>query len=152
VPERGVQQKFEYHQRSGVFMFLCVDFDGTIVDHCFPAMGAPVPGALKWLKRYNTYGISIILFTMRSDSEMHPTALSDAVAYLEGNGVTLYAVNTNPTQATWTTSPKAYAHLYIDDAAFGCPLIQPRGFNRPCVDWDVVGPQVERLCLSGKWD
>jgi len=105
-----------------------------------------------WLKRFNTYGIRIILFTMRSDSEMFKTALSDAVAYLEGKGVTLFAVNTNPTQASWTTSPKAYAHVYIDDSAFGCPLIHPRGFNRPCVDWSKVGPQVEQLCLSRNWD
>ncbi|MDR3630437.1 MAG: hypothetical protein P4L42_08875 [Desulfocapsaceae bacterium] len=133
-------------------MFVCVDFDGTIVDHCFPAMGEPVPGALKWLKRFNTYGVRIILFTMRSNSEMFKTALTEAVAYLENNGVILFAVNANPTQASWTTSPKAYAHIYIDDSAFGCPLVHPRGFKRPCVDWSKVGPQVEQICLSRSWD
>ena len=133
-------------------MFVCVDFDGTIVDHCFPAMGEPVPGALKWLKRFNTYGVRIILFTMRSNCEMFKTALTEAVAYLENNGVILFAVNVNPTQASWTTSPKAYAHIYIDDSAIGCPLVRPRGFKRPCVDWSKVGPQVEQICLSRSWD
>jgi len=133
-------------------MFVCVDFDGTIVDHCFPDMGKPVPGALKWLKRLNSYGVRIILFTMRSNSDMFKTALAEAVTYLEGNGVVLFAVNENPTQAGWTTSPKAYAHLYIDDSAFGCPLVHPKGFKRPCVDWNKVGPQVEHMCLSRRWD
>jgi hypothetical protein len=133
-------------------MFVCVDFDGTIVDHCFPEMGKPVPGALKWLKRLNGYGVRIILFTMRSNSEMFKTALSDALEYLESNGIILFAVNENPTQLGWTSSPKAYAHLYIDDSAFGCPLTHPKGFKRPCVDWSKVGPQVEHMCLSRQWD
>ncbi len=133
-------------------MIVCVDFDGTIVDHCFPEMGEPVPGAIKWLKRLNAYGVKIILFTMRSDSDMFKTALTDAVEYLEQNGVVLFAVNKNPSQMSWTTSPKAYANLYIDDSAFGCPLIQPKGFKRPCVDWSKVGPQVEHMFLSRHWD
>jgi hypothetical protein len=83
---------------------------------------------------------------------MYKTALSDAVAYLESSGVVLFAVNENPAQSSWTTSPKAYAHLYIDDSAFGCPLIHPKGFKRPCVDWSKVGPQLEHICLSGRWD
>lgn len=133
-------------------MFVCVDFDGTIVDHRFPDMGEPVPGAIKWLKRLNSYGVKIILFTMRSDSEMFKTALTEAVEYLERNGVILFAVNKNPNQLSWTTSPKAYAHLYIDDSAFGCPLIHPKGFSRPCVDWNKVGPKVEHIFLSRRWD
>jgi hypothetical protein len=133
-------------------MFVCVDFDGTIVDHCFPEMGEPVPGAIKWLKRLDGYGVKIILFTMRSDSEMFKTALTEAVNYLEKNGIKLFAVNKNPNQMSWTTSPKVYAHLYIDDSAFGCPLIHPKGFKRPCVDWSKVGPQVEHLFLSRRWD
>lgn len=131
-------------------MIICVDFDGTIVDHCFPAIGRPVPGAVKWMKRLNKYGAKLILYTMRSDSKMFPTALTDAVLYLRDNDVDLYAVNENPAQSSWTVSPKVYAELYVDDAAFGCPLIFPKKFNRPCVDWEVVGPELERLCLARK--
>jgi len=28
-------------------MYICVDFDGTIVEHEFPAIGLPVPGAVE---------------------------------------------------------------------------------------------------------
>jgi hypothetical protein len=64
------------------------------------------------------------------------------VNYLTENGIELYGVNKNPTQVHWTSSPKAYGQVYIDDAAFGCPLIELEGFARPCVNWDEVGPGV----------
>ncbi len=76
------------------------------------------------------------------------TLLTDAVNYLQSEGVELFGVNKNPTQESWTSSPKAYGEIYIDDAAFGCPLIKPKGFARPCVDWKTVGPQVEHICLN----
>lgn len=127
-------------------MIICVDFDGTIVDHCFPDIGQPVPGAIEWLKRLQACGAKLILYTMRSDSKMFKTALTDAVNYLRDNGVVLYAVNENPAQKSWTVSPKVYGDIYVDDAAFGCPLIFPSGFNRPCVDWAEVGPELQRIC------
>lgn len=122
-------------------MFICVDFDGTVVDHRYPDIGEPAPEAIASLKAFVAAGAKIILFTMRSGEE-----LEQAVAYLLGQGVTLFGVNRNPTQDRWTQSPKAYGQLYIDDAAFGCPLVHPAGFARPCVDWATVGPAVrERL-------
>ncbi len=123
-------------------MYICIDFDGTIVDHCFPDIGPPAPGALEWMAKFQEAGAKLILFTMRSDGGKNEDALSRAVEYLNENGIDLYGVNKNPTQVRWTSSPKAYGQLYIDDAAFGCPLIQPDGFQRPCVDWSVVGPGV----------
>lgn len=131
-------------------MYISVDFDGTIVDHRFPYIGEPVPLALTWLKRWHELGAKLILFTMRSDGAKHGSVLSEAVAYLEKQGVQLYAINQNPDQKEWSVSPKPYAHLYIDDSAFGCPLIQPSGFARQCVDWSRVGPVVESLILEGR--
>jgi len=129
-------------------MYIALDFDGTVVDHCYPDIGKPVPGAVKWLKRLQRSGGRIILFTMRSNSLEGGNFLRDAVQYLEKSGIRLFGVNRNPTQDEWTSSPKVYAHVYIDDAAFGCPLVQLKGFRRPCVDWKVVGPEVERMCLN----
>ena len=123
-------------------MYICIDFDGTIVDHRFPAVGPPVPGALEWMVKFQKAGAKLILFTMRSDGGKNSDALNQAVTYLKENGIHLYGVNKNPTQVLWTSSPKAYGQIYIDDAAFGCPLIQPVGFQRPCVDWEIVGPGV----------
>jgi len=123
-------------------MYICIDFDGTIVDHRFPDIGPPAPGALEWMAKFQEAGAKLILFTMRSDGGKHEDALTRAVNYLHENGIKLYGVNKNPTQVHWTKSPKAYGQIYIDDAAFGCPLFQPESFQRPCVDWSVVGPGV----------
>ena len=124
-------------------MYMCVDFDGTIVDHCFPDIGAPVPGAIEWLKRFQKAGALIILFTLRSDGGKFGNVLTAAVDYLEKNGIRVFGVNENPDQPDWTSSPKPFGHLYIDDAAVGCPLIHPEGFYRPCADWAAIGRMVQ---------
>lgn len=131
-------------------MFICVDFDGTIVDHCFPEIGAEAPGAIHWLTRLQDQGAKLILFTMRSDTSFGGPMLSDAVDFLERRGIKLFGINTNPNQLSWTESPKAYADIYVDDAAFGCPLIRPEGFRRPCVDWETVGPALLERVLRGR--
>lgn len=108
-------------------MPICVDFDGTIVEHDYPRIGKPVPYAIETIKKLQSMGANIILFTMRSDK-----TLDEAVKYCNDNGIELYGINRNPSQ-TWTNSPKAYGELYIDDAAVGCPLISTD--SRPYVDW-----------------
>lgn len=130
-------------------MYICVDFDGTMVDHQYPEIGQPVPHAIKWLKKWQRNGAMLILYTMRSDQKQRKL-LSEAARYLKDNGVQLYGINRNPDQDSWTSSPKAYGELYIDDSAFGCPLIHPKGFARPCVDWQKVGPHVDHLLLTRK--
>jgi len=121
-------------------MIVCIDFDGTIVDHRYPEIGEEAPQAIYWLKRLQDQGARLILFTMRSDTTAGGPVLSEAVDFLQSNGINLYGVNRNPDQHVWTESPKAYGDIYVDDAAFGCPLIHPAGFSRPCVDWSKVGP------------
>ena len=49
---------------------------------------------------------------------------TDAVNWFKKNDIPLYGINENPDQSSWTTSPKPYCHIYIDDAALGCPLIR----------------------------
>ena len=117
---------------SKIGTLICIDFDGTIVTHEYPDIGDPVPGALEKIKELQQRGFGIILFTMRSGEK-----LKEAVDYLIKNGIELYGVNKNPTQERWTTSPKAYGHIYIDDAAYGCPLIYPK-YGRPYVDWSKI--------------
>jgi hypothetical protein len=125
-------------------MFVAIDFDGTIVDHRYPDIGSPVPGAIEWMKKFQEAGAQLILWTMRSgDRDDGTDPLAEAVEYCRSNGVEFFGVNRNPTQAKWTRSPKAYAHCYIDDAAIECPLRDnPRMGGRPYVNWDIVGPRV----------
>jgi len=123
-------------------MYICVDFDGTIVEHRFPEIGPAVPGAIEGLKQLQEAGAEIILWTMRSPGQYGEDPLQEAVDYLKSNGVELVGVNHNPTQAGWSKSPKAYAHIYIDDAAIGCPLVYPPSGKRPYVDWSKVTPVI----------
>ena len=68
----------------------------------------------------------------------------EAVEYLTKEGIKFYGINVNPDQHTWSESNKQYAHIYIDDAAFGCPLRDHpcATSNKKCVDWSIVGPAV----------
>lgn len=129
-------------------MDICIDFDGTCVFHEFPAVGDDVPGAVEVMKELVKAGHRLILFTMRSDrleaggvtdptiQDVTGAFLTDAVEWFKKREIPLYGIQTNPEQKTWTTSPKAYGQIYIDDAALGCPLTLPEGRNfRPFVNW-----------------
>ena len=130
-------------------MDICIDFDGTCVTHEFPAIGKDV-GAVPVLKELVEKGHRLILFTMRSDRKkkkkvdgqeiiVEEKVLSEAVKWFENNNIPLYGVQKNPTQRFWTSSPKAYGHLYIDDASLGCPLIYDDEIcDRPYADWQKI--------------
>lgn len=134
-----------------------VDFDGTCTTHDFPKVGKDI-GAVPVLKKLVANGHKLILFTMRSDNKKNPQGgelgapsgeyLKDAVKWFKDNDIPLYGIQTNPTQWRWTSSPKAYGEVIIDDAALGCPLIFNEEFHkRPYVDWVKVEALLTELGL-----
>ena len=137
-------------------MIIAIDFDGTCVTHDFPRIGKDI-GAVPILKQIVDNGHKLVLFTMRSDVD-NPKSdnpenlnkagnyLTDAINWFKENNIELWGIQTNPEQSSWTKSPKAYAHLYIDDAALGCPLLfNPMISERPFVDWDKVELMLTQL-------
>jgi len=114
---------------------IAVDFDGTVVRHEYPKVGADVPGAVEVLKKLNAAGVKIIVWTMRCGKHLE----IDARQWFENRGIEVWSYNSNPEQSGWTESPKCYAQLYVDDAAVGCPLVYPDDGTRPYVDWEAVG-------------
>ena len=118
-------------------MYILLDFDGTCVTHEYPYIGKDI-GAVPVLQRLVKAGHELILWTMRSGKSE-----KDAELWFRDNNIPLWSIGYNPTQDSWTTSNKAYAQLYIDDAALGCPLIYPKKDEfgiptlglRPFVDW-----------------
>jgi len=127
-------------------MIFCIDFDGTIVTHEYPKIGRDI-GAFPVLKKMQNNGHQIILFTMRSGS-----TLDHAVRYLKVyGGIELFGINENPNQKEWTNSPKAYGHIYIDDAALGCPLVHPIE-GRPYVDWKAIEKILMDRRIEGFWE
>ena len=139
------------------FMTINIDFDGTCVTHDFPKVGKSI-GAEKVLKRLTDNGHQLILFTMRSDrAEAKPVIdptiqnvtgrfLTDAVNWFKKNDIPLYGIQKNPTQLNWTTSPKSYAELMIDDSALGCPLIYDLELSqRPFACWKTIEQYLENI-------
>lgn len=111
-------------------IIIAVDFDGTCVTHEYPYVGMDI-GAAPVLRELAEQGCKLILFTMRSGKQ-----LKDAKQWFAENKIQLYAVNENPEQKSWTSSPKVYANFYIDDSAIGCPLKFEDNRPRPYVDWE----------------
>lgn len=129
------------------YLVIGLDFDGTCVTHEFPKVGQDI-GAVPVLKELVAAGHKLILWTMRSDGREqlnarngqpleNPNPLTDAVEWFALNEIPLYGIQRNPTQDTWTSSPKAYCNIYIDDAALGAPLIYPEN-GKPYIDWQTV--------------
>lgn len=112
-------------------MIIAIDFDGTCVKHAYPNIGEDI-GAVPVLKEMVRQGHRLILNTMRSGE-----LLEQAVKWFENNDITLTDANHCPGQSTWTSSPKVYANVYIDDAALGCPTTIDREGNI-YVDWRIV--------------
>jgi hypothetical protein len=126
---------------------IVIDFDGTVCVHKYPNIGEDI-GAVPVLKRLVEEGHGLILFTMRDNKEDR-RSLDEAVDWFHNNDINLYGIQKNPTQNIWTTSPKAFGQIIIDDAALGCPLIYPTNGDRPYVDWVKVEQLlVERGVLS----
>lgn len=110
---------------------LGLDIDSTVVTNAYPAMGEDI-GAIPWLTQalVKYPDLRIMLNTMRDGDD-----LLLARMWLEERGIPVWAMNHNPTQTRWTSSPKPHAHLYVDDRAVGVPLRPDR-----CIDWEKFGP------------
>ena len=98
-------------------MKIAVDFDGTIVEHKYPAIGKEMMFAFETLKKLQNKGHQLILWTIRTGKE-----LDDAVEYCRKNGVEFYAVNKNYPEEVFDeneVSRKLNAEIFIDDRNVG---------------------------------
>ncbi len=116
---------------------LAVDFDGTIVTHMYPQIGAEAQHAVRVLKRVMKAGHKIILWTCRENGGGH---LEEAVQWMDESGIELHEVNeTNPDEdfRSGDVRRKVLAGLYIDDRNIGIPK------QGGTVDWLWVEHQLE---------
>lgn len=98
-------------------MKIAVDFDGTIVEHRYPAIGEELLFATETLKALQKQGHLLILWTFRKGKE-----LDEAVAWCRKNGVEFYAVNKSFPEEVFDpaeASRKIDADLFIDDRNLG---------------------------------
>jgi len=98
-------------------MTIAVDFDGTLVEHKFPAIGKQKPFAMETVRALIADGHHVILWTVREGKY-----LEEAVEYCKKHGVEFYAVNSEYPNAAWNESAggrKIRADVYIDDSNLG---------------------------------
>ena len=100
-------------------MTIAVDFDGTIVEHRYPAIGKEKPFAIETLKAITGKGHHLILWTVRTGER-----LEEALAFCQERGLQFYAVNSNYPPGymfagSAAESRKIKADIYIDDHNLG---------------------------------
>lgn len=98
-------------------MTIAVDFDGTIVEHRYPEIGAEIPFAIETLKMLTKEQHRLILWSVR-EGEL----LEEAVEYCRQRGVEFYAVNKDYPEEKLTDkgfSRKLKVDLFIDDRNLG---------------------------------
>ena len=99
-------------------MVIAIDFDGTIVEHKYPAIGREIPFAIETLRRLQADRHKLILWTVREGK-----LLEEALAFCRERGLEFYAVNRDyPEEEAGNNnhfSRKLKADLFIDDRNLG---------------------------------
>lgn len=95
---------------------IAVDFDGTVVEHNYPAIGKEMMFAFNTLRALREKGNQLILWTYREG-----TPLEEAVFFCKQNGFVFDAVNENypGERQEGTYNRKLNADLFIDDRNLG---------------------------------
>lgn len=109
---------------------IAVDFDGTIVEHAYPAIGKEKLFAFETLKELQKYQCQLILWTFRTGAE-----LDEAIEFCRQHGIEFYAINKSypEEQVDNTISRKINADVYIDDKNLG-------GFPGWSEVWRMISP------------
>ena len=99
-------------------MLIAVDFDGTIVEHKYPAIGKELPFAIETLKKLQSERHKLIWGSVREGQ-----LLDDAIAFGRDRGLEFYAVNRDyPEEEKGQNnhfSRKLKVDLFIDDRNLG---------------------------------
>lgn len=99
-------------------MIIAVDFDGTIVEHKYPAIGKEIPFATDTLKQLIREHHKLILWSVREGD-----LLQEAVDWCRERGVEFFAVNKDFPEEQQTAehhfSRKIKADIFIDDRNLG---------------------------------
>lgn len=99
-------------------MTIAVDFDGTIVEHKYPAIGNELPFATETLRMLIRDQHRLILWTVREGK-----LLDEAVEWCRKRGVEFYAINNDYPEETKENnnhfSRKLKVDVWIDDRNIG---------------------------------
>lgn len=123
-------------------LIIYLDFDGTVVEHAYPDIGATNPGSLRVIRKLQDAGHKIILNTYRAD--LADNTLESAMEFLNNPDNELLPIleftmlKIHPAAWNWEKTLKD-SILFIDDISEGTPMI--RNISLPygmMVDWTVL--------------
>ena len=123
-------------------MTIYLDFDGTVVEHQYPALGAENPHAIRVIRALQDIGHAFILNTYRAD--LNDGSLEEALAFLHDSAHGLDTISRSTAKKIHPgpfdlTESLRFEKLYIDDIAEGIPLIPNRMVaNGFMVNWSAV--------------
>lgn len=99
-------------------MIIAIDFDGTIVEDRYPAIGREKPFAIETLKKLTEERHRLVLWTVREGK-----LLDEAVKFCQEKGLDFYAVNRDypeeEKEHNKYFSRKLKVDMFIDDRNLG---------------------------------
>lgn len=128
-------------------MDIYLDFDGTVVEHAYPAIGKENDGALETIKMLKNAGHNIFLNTARVDISNYTLLL--ALDWFEKHSyfkiLPFYAIcKTKIMPEIWNLNiAKKTGRLFIDDVAYNIPLKPSIMVKGSMVDWHKVRKQLK---------
>jgi hypothetical protein len=120
-------------------MRIYLDFDGTVVEHHFPAIGAENPNAIKVISMLQLAGHDLVLNTYRADIDL--SYVHEALNFLNSHPNLFKPIETflpkklDPKNFNLENA-KACNQVYIDDVAKGIPMRRNEALEYGMmVDW-----------------
>jgi len=97
-------------------LIIAIDFDGTIVEDAYPNIGKPMIFAFETMKKLQSEGHRLILWTYRTDKK-----LQEAVNFCKQQGLEFYAINKSYPEEEFDgkISRKINATFFVDDRNIG---------------------------------
>ena len=97
-------------------LIIAIDFDGTIVEDAYPKIGKPIIFAFETMKKLQSEGHRLILWTYRTDKK-----LQEAVDFCKQQGLEFYAINKSYPEEEFDgkISRKINAAFFVDDRNIG---------------------------------
>ncbi len=126
-------------------MRIYLDFDGTVVEHNFPAIGAENPNAIHVISLLQKAGHNIVLNTYRADIDI--SYVQEALSFLNSHpqlsmSIENYLPKKIDPKPFDLVIAKTANQLYIDDISEGIPLCRNKVLEfGMMVDW----AELERL-------
>jgi hypothetical protein len=131
-------------------MRIYLDFDGTVVEHNFPAVGNENPNAINVISLLQKAGHNIVLNTYRADIDI--SYVQEALSFLNSHPqlsvpIENYLTKKLDPKPFDLVIAKSANQLYIDDISEGIPLCRNKVLEfGMMVDWI----EVEKILRSKK--